>query len=291
MLRRLLLLLPLLCGLTTTNWAQTTIDSLLGTDQQQLPVADTTEETNDLTPLVDTSDAVVLPDSLLSRPVDMAGTSGLPVTDSTSVSATDSLGLPESDTLGEVVSGTTGDVDKKVLSGTVYESDGHTPLIGALVSWAVNKAGVQTDLDGHFELPYYEQDTLKVTSVGFSDMVVPVRSGMNDLKITLKAATKVIEEVVITALGIERDTRTLSYEIQQLEGSKLTEVKDPNGNAMNNLAGKVAGLTITPATGGLGSATRVALRGNRSIRASNNALMIVDGVPVSNNMSGQSGLS
>lgn len=288
MIRRRLLLLPLFCGVTHANWAQTTIDSLLGTDPpvQQAPATDSTER-SELAPLADTTEAVLLPDSLLSRSTDVTDTAGVSAKDTTGLTVNDSLGLPVTDTVGEVVSGTTGDVNKKVLRGTVYESDGSTPLIGALVSWSVNKAGVQTDLDGHFELPYHEQDTLRVTSVGFSDMVIPVQPGMNDLKITLKAATKVIEEVVITALGIERDTRTLSYDIQQLEGSKLTEVKDPNGNAMNNLAGKVAGLTITPAAGGLGSATRVALRGNRSIRTPNDALMIVDGVPVNNNFGSQ----
>lgn len=281
MLKKLIicLLLPVAWGAATAR-AQLTTDSL--PEEASLPraaqggIADSTDGAA-LRPLVDTMEVVVLPDSLMQgarEPADSGVTAD---------------GVPVRDTVGAVEAATSGDVDKHTLRGTVYESDGKTPLPGAVIGWAMHEGGLQSDLEGRFELPYHEGDTLTITALGFGDMRVPVQGGVNELKITLKQVSTEIEEVVVTALGIERDTRTLSYDVQQLDGSDLTEVRDPNANLMNNLAGKVAGLNITPAAGGVGSATRVTMRGNRSIRDDNNALIVVDGVPVSMTFGAQAG--
>lgn len=286
-MRKKLLICSLLLvwGLPPAVWAQSSTDSLPAADpdlpRQVSEVADSTDGAA-LKPLVDTIEAVLLPDSL------MQPSEGLEP-DRTPDTEMPDTELPVRDTVGDLKVGTTGDADKRLLRGTVYESDGVTPLPGAVIGWAQSEGSLQSDLEGRFELSYQEGDTLLITALGFGDMRVPVEGGINDLKITLKQVSTAINEVVVTALGIERDTRTLSYDIQQLEGSELTKVRDPNANVMNNLAGKVAGLTITPAAGGIGSATRVVLRGNRSIRSGNDALMIVDGVPVNNNYGAQAG--
>jgi TonB-linked SusC/RagA family outer membrane protein len=94
-----------------------------------------------------------------------------------------------------------------------------------------------------------------------------------------------MSDVIVTALGIKRQTRTLTYATQQISGSEITAVKDPGGNIMNSLTGKVANLVITPAGSGPGGAAKVILRGNKSINGNNSALIVVDGVPIDNTMS------
>ena len=95
---------------------------------------------------------------------------------------------------------------------------------------------------------------------------------------------KVLEEVVVTALGIKRSEKALSYNVQQVKGDELTTVKD--ANFMNALAGKVAGVNINASASGAGGATRVVMRGVKSIANNNNALYVIDGVPIFNTNNG-----
>src|SRR5690606_25791975 len=130
--------------------------------------------------------------------------------------------------------------------------------------------------------------TLVFSFVGFDTKEVPIGSSTN-LSVTLMESQKVLEEVVVTALGIERKAKSLTYSTQQLSNDDITSVKDPGGNVMNTLSGKVAGAVITPAATGPGGAVRVVLRGNRSISGNNNALVVVDGVPIDNTMTTEQG--
>ena len=94
-----------------------------------------------------------------------------------------------------------------------------------------------------------------------------------------------LNEVVVTALGVPRETKTLVYATQSVKPAQLTEVRDAN-NVLNSLQGKVANVQVNQGSGGLGSGARIVLRGNRSIQGSNNALIVVDGVPINNSTVG-----
>ena len=104
------------------------------------------------------------------------------------------------------------------------------------------------------------------------------------LKVTLGEDTQVLDEVVVTALGIKRATKALSYNVQEVKGDELTTVK--SANFMNSLAGKVAGVNINASSSGVGGATRVIMRGTKSISSDNNALYVIDGVPIFNTNKG-----
>ena len=109
-----------------------------------------------------------------------------------------------------------------------------------------------------------------------------VEEASNSVNVSLAKSSKELEEVVVTALGISRQSKTLVYATQSVKPSELTGVRDPN-NMLNSLQGKVANALITQGSGGPGSGARIVLRGNRSIQGSNNALIVVDGVPINNN--------
>lgn len=186
------------------------------------------------------------------------------------------------DTTGKVEVGTQSNVNQELLTGIVYEKDGETTIPGATVQWVTNPVSVQTDLDGKFSIVARpEGGALTVSSVGFSVQKIQVEPGQNDLKITmgLSAGTK-INEVVITALGQERDTRALGYAIQSLEGRSVQEAKAVN--FINGMQGKLAGVQINGNSGSMNGSAKVVIRGLKSISGNNNALFIVDGVPMAN---------
>ena len=113
-------------------------------------------------------------------------------------------------------------------------------------------------------------------------------ANQNDIVIHLTEGATELTEVVVTALGIQRQAKTLVYATQTVKPSELTEVRDPN-NVLNSLQGKVANAVITQGSGGPGSGARIVLRGNRSLQGSNNALIVVDGVPIDNTTNGTAG--
>lgn len=169
------------------------------------------------------------------------------------------------------------------VSGKVTSNTGES-LIGANILEKGTTNGAVTDLDGNFNLRVQAGATLQVTMIGFESKEVAV-GNQSVINITLiEGAT--LGEVVVTALGIERAQKTLTYAAQKIGGEDINEVRD--ANFVNTLSGKVAGMTITQAAGGPGSATRVVLRGNRSIQGNNNALFVIDGVPVDNTTVGGS---
>ncbi len=127
--------------------------------------------------------------------------------------------------------------------------------------------------------------TLTVTSIGFAIMDVNVAANENNITISLSEDARQLDAVIVTALGISRRQKSLVYATQTVKPSELTEARDPN-NVLNSLQGKVANAYITQGSGGPGSGARIVLRGNRSIQGSNNALIVVDGVPISNGTNG-----
>ncbi|MDQ0106062.1 TonB-linked outer membrane protein, SusC/RagA family [Chitinophaga terrae (ex Kim and Jung 2007)] len=170
------------------------------------------------------------------------------------------------------------------IHGTVKDAGNQSPLPGVSVAIKGTSKGVTTDASGKFQLEAPEDAILVFSFVGYDKQEIPLQSRAN-IDVRLQASTTGLNEVVVTALGIERKTRSLGYSTQQLDNVAINTVKDPGANIMNTLNGKVAGAVITPAASGPGSAVRVVLRGNRSISGNNNALIVVDGVPIDNTMS------
>lgn len=129
-----------------------------------------------------------------------------------------------------------------------------------------------------------ESDILVVTSIGFTPREITVGTQVT-LTIALTEASNELTGVVVTALGIKKQARTLSYNVQEISGDEVNRVKD--ANFMNALAGKVAGATINSSSSGVGGSARVILRGTKSLTQNNNALYVIDGIPMPDLLSGQ----
>ncbi|MDU8954802.1 MAG: SusC/RagA family TonB-linked outer membrane protein [Bacteroides sp.] len=173
----------------------------------------------------------------------------------------------------------TADEQKKAYTVTGVINDASGPVIGASIA-TKNGQGTITSIDGDFRLSnVYIGDVLTVSYVGFQTQNI-VFNGQSKLNITLSESATELDQVVVTALGIKRSEKALSYNVQQLSSDDITTVKDPN--FMNSLNGKVAGVTINSSASGAGSAARVVMRGVKSITKSNNALYVIDGIPMFN---------
>ncbi|MFZ4377771.1 MAG: SusC/RagA family TonB-linked outer membrane protein, partial [Saprospiraceae bacterium] len=170
------------------------------------------------------------------------------------------------------------------IRGTVTSSDGE-PVIGANVIELGSNNGTVTDLDGNYLLKVGANAILEFTYTGYVSQKFTV-GAQTMINVTLIEGVA-LSEVIVTALGISREKKSLTYAAQTIQGGQLTQVRD--ANFTNTLQGKVAGLVVTNASSGVGGATRVNLRGNRSIQSSNNALFVIDGVPVDNSTPGQVG--
>lgn len=138
--------------------------------------------------------------------------------------------------------------------------------------------GTVTDLDGNFSLNVSSGDQLEFSYIGYASQTVTTNA--KPLNIVLKEDTQALDEVVVTALGIKRAEKALSYNVQQVKSDALTTVKD--ANFVNSLNGKIAGVNINRSATGVGGATRVVMRGAKSIEGDNNALYVVDGIPLFN---------
>lgn len=170
----------------------------------------------------------------------------------------------------------------KQVSGQIID-ESQMPMIGVNVM-IKGKPGVGTitDFDGNFSLEVAEGDVLEVSYVGYATQDVKVQAS-NVYNLTMKADTEVLEEVVVTALGIKRKSKALGYNLTELKSDEVTAVKD--ANFVNSLTGKVAGLQIN-SSGGIGGSTKVVMRGAKSISKSNNVLYVIDGVPLNNTNGG-----
>ena len=172
----------------------------------------------------------------------------------------------------------------KDISGIVVDNQGE-PIIGASVKVQGTTNGMTTNFNGEFALKNVpENANLEITYIGMQPQTLSV-SGKSAFNITMKDDAKQLEEVVVTAMGIERKAKSLTYATQTINNDDVTRIKD--ANFINSLQGKSAGLIITPNAGGAGSASKIILRGNSSIEGNNTPLIVVDGIPMSNKVSGQ----
>jgi TonB-linked SusC/RagA family outer membrane protein len=162
------------------------------------------------------------------------------------------------------------------VSGTVTDDDG-VPLPGATIVVLETNEGVSTDFDGNYSISAEDGQTLQFSFVGYQTIDQMVGES-STIDISLSAGNA-LDEVVVTSLGISRQKRELSYATQNVEAEGIDESR-ANGNLVNSLQGKVAGISITTTSQGVNSQSRVILRGNRSIAGSSQPLYIVDGVPL-----------
>ena len=168
------------------------------------------------------------------------------------------------------------------ISGVVKDALG--PVIGASVVVNDSTTGTTTDLDGAFSLPTVKDgDVISVSFIGYKTQEITY-TGQSYLEVTLEEDTALLDAVVVTALGIKREEKALSYNVQQVDGESLTKIKD--ANFINSMAGKVAGVTINTSAAGAGGAARVVMRGTKSLEKDDNALYVIDGVPMFNVNSG-----
>lgn len=165
---------------------------------------------------------------------------------------------------------------QKTVSGKVVDSKGE-PLIGVTVLEKGTTNGAITDFDGNYSLNVAgASSVLQFSYVGYKS--VEYTAAKSIINVTLGEDTEVLEEVVVTALGIKRSEKALSYNVQQVNADDITSNKDVN--FVNSLSGKVAGVNINASSSGVGGISKVVMRGTKSIMQSSNALYVIDGVPM-----------
>ena len=164
------------------------------------------------------------------------------------------------------------------VTGRVVDSAGE-PLIGATIMVEGSKDGVVTDIDGNYTINAAPKAKLVISYVGYTAQTILV-GDKTTIDVTLKEVANTMNEVVVTALGIKRAEKALSYNVQSVGSNELTRNKD--ANFVNSLNGKVAGVNISKSASGVGGATRVIMRGAKSIEGDNNVLYVIDGIPIFN---------
>lgn len=163
-------------------------------------------------------------------------------------------------------------------TGTIVDSEGE-PLIGASVHVEGTGLGASTDIDGKFSIAGVKKGaTLAISYVGYAPQ--KVKWNGQAIQVTLSEDSNVLEEVVVTAMGIKRKESSLTYATQEIKGDDLMKVQD--ANFVNSLNGKVSGVTITQSAGGAGGTSKILLRGNKSVMGNNSPLIVVDGIPMTN---------
>lgn len=168
---------------------------------------------------------------------------------------------------------------ERTITGQVVDAKGE-PLIGVSILVKGTTDGAITDLDGNYKIVTKSNNPVIVYSyIGYKTQEIPLK-GQTAINITMMDDTQVIDEVVVTALGIKRSEKALSYNVTQVDAESALAVKD--ANFINSLNGKVAGLNINSSSSGIGGASKVVMRGSRGIEQSSNALYVIDGIPMYN---------
>lgn len=175
-----------------------------------------------------------------------------------------------------------GYAQKLTISGVVIDKDLKEPLTGVNVLVKGSTVGTVTDLDGRYTVEADANATLVFSYLSMKTVEEAV-GGRSTINVTMASDAEALEEVVVTAMGIKRESKTLTYAAQTVGGKDLNEIK--NVNMINSLQGKSAGLQITPNSTGAGGASKILFRGNKSISGSNQPLIVVDGVPLMMNVS------
>lgn len=174
---------------------------------------------------------------------------------------------------------------EKTISGTISDESG-LPLPGVNIIVKGTTNGTQSDFDGKYTIKANAGDVLSFTYIGLKAQEVTVGAS-NSINVTMLEDASVLDEVVVTALGIKRSEKAIGYSVQSIKGEGLTEARE--SNISNAISGKVAGVQVTGTSGSVGASSRIVLRGNSSITGNNEPLYVVDGVPVDNRSFGGAG--
>jgi TonB-linked SusC/RagA family outer membrane protein len=165
------------------------------------------------------------------------------------------------------------------VSGVITEKSTGLPLPGVSISIKGGTAGTQTGTDGKFSIQANINDVLRIAFIGYNSQEVTVTNAANPINISLEESQNSLNEVVVTALNITREKKSLGYAVQELKSKDIAEAKETN--LVNALSGKIAGVQVTNSQGDMGS-SRIIIRGETSISGNNQPLFIIDGVPVDN---------
>jgi len=166
---------------------------------------------------------------------------------------------------------------ERKVTGRVVDVSGE-PLIGVNVLVKGTSVGAITDVNGYFALMITGVNSIiQFSYIGYKPQEIALK-GQNIINLVMQTDTQMIEEIVVTALGIKRSEKALSYNVQQVNADEITSNKD--ANFVNSLSGKVAGVNINASSSGIGGVSKVVMRGTKSIMQSSNALYVIDGVPV-----------
>ncbi len=173
------------------------------------------------------------------------------------------------------------------VSGKITENKQGTPLPGVNILVKGTSTGTLSDFDGNYSVTFSQENAVLVfSSLGFETKEIAV-GNQTEINVSLSESTEALGEVIVTALGIERDRKTLGFAVTQLQSESISEVRTPS--ALNALQGKVAGVNITPPSTGASGSSRVVIRGASSISGTNQPLYVVDGVTIDNTQLGEAG--
>ena len=165
------------------------------------------------------------------------------------------------------------------ITGTVTDADSGVPLIGATVENIGTGSGTVTDLDGKYAIVAEEGATLRFSYIGYASLEQTV-GGAAVMDVVLSGDGQDLDEVVVTALGIRKEKKALTYAVQTLQSGAIVESQQPN--VVNSLQGKIAGVMINNSSGAPGAASVIMIRGGTSLSGNNQPLFVVDGIPIDN---------
>ena len=169
---------------------------------------------------------------------------------------------------------------ERTITGKVTDASDGSGLPGVNIAVKGTAQGTITDMDGKYTIAIPSDDaSLSFSFLGYKTKTVVVGS-QTTIDVALEVSDVAIDDVVVTALGISKEKKSLGYAVTEVSGEEITNVKQ--ANVVNSLSGRVAGVTLTQSTGGVGAGTRVIIRGNSSLTGNNQPLYVVDGVPIDN---------
>lgn len=167
---------------------------------------------------------------------------------------------------------------QNMIKGTVTDAADKSPLPGVSIAISGTTEGTITDADGSYSLKAKRGETLVFSMVGYKPQKITISS--NIINVALQQDNQQIDEVIVTALGIKRESKALGYSAQELKGNEIVKVKQPN--LINSLNGKIAGLNITNSGGAAGGSSQIIIRGGTSLLNDNQPLFVIDGLPIDN---------
>jgi len=186
-----------------------------------------------------------------------------------------------------IVAGINTFAQERQISGLVTSSEDGTPLPGVNIAIKGTSRGTTAGADGRYKINVGGQAALVFSFVGFQTQTINV-ADRSTINLALKTEISSLEEVVVTALGISRDKKSLGYASQEVKGDQVNTAKE--SNFINSLSGKVSGVEIKR-NNNMGSSSNIVIRGFKSLTGNNQALFVVDGVPIDNSNTTSSGVA